>query len=444
MLQSQKSLASYFDGPPQAHTSNWYEQTQMMQGGAQLNDWTRNADGKKEYFYPHGADPTKPPAGVTWHEYGKKWHQGEWGYKPEIAQKRRAAQIEAAAKREGRSKIVKQQHDLAMDLFVVHNAWTGQQTEADIVTVVKRIDSILLVMKQEKKEHKATVLAKPAYQGLAPPPDEKFESPEHKQARHARIRARNEEIYSFTTSIDLTKMKDRIATISEYLRTDPKSFDKYEQYMPMHAAGREKNEYHYPVIMTYLRALKHEVMSATKHKLRGSTSAGAKEFIEHSNKAQDQLKHLLKKRKHQKVPKWRPDHAELTALYKHMGERELAMFKFLNPNKEIPKHLVRYTPGWKYEPPKKGEGKKDDKKKGKGKKGKQAQPAQPGQVRKGKKGQQPAVIHVLPPPPPGYYQPKPRQYYDPDALPPNPRFREMEPDETGARLSYSRRSYYDY
>jgi hypothetical protein len=440
MLQSQKSLASYFDGPQQAHTSNWYEQTQMMQGGAQLNDWTRNADGKKEYFYPHGADPTKPPAGVTWHEYGKKWHEGEWGYKPEIAKKRKAAQIEAAAKREERSKIVKQQHDLAMDLFVVHNAWTGEQTEADIVTVVKRIDSILLVMKQEKQEHKATVLAKPAYQGLAPPPNEKSESPEHKQARHARIRARNEEIYSFTTELDLTKMKARIATISQYLRTDPESFDKYEHYMPMHAAGRAKEEFHYPVIMTYLRALKHEVMSATKHKLKGSTSAGAKEFIEHSNKAQDQLKHLLKKRKHQKVPKWRPDHAELTALYKHMGERELAMFKFLNPNKEIPKHLVRYTPGWKYEPPKKGEGKKDGKKKG----GKQAQPAQPGQGRKGKKGQQPAVIHVLPPPPPGYYQPKPEQYYDPNALPPNPRFREMEPDDMGARLSYSRRSYYDY
>jgi hypothetical protein len=442
MLQSQKSLASYFDGPPQAHTSNWYEQTQMMQGGAQLNDWTRNADGKKQYFYPHGADPEKPPADVTWHEYGKKWHEGEWGYKPEIAKKRRAAQIEAAQKREERSKIVKQQHDLAMDLFNVHNAWTGEQEEADIVTVVKKIDSILLAMKKDKKEHKATVLAKPAYQGLAPPPDEKSESPEHKQARHARIRARNEEIYSFTAELDLTKMKARLATISEYLRTDPKSFDKYEHYMPMHAAGRAKEEFHLPVIMTYLRALKHEVMSATKHKLKGSNSAGAKEFIEHSNKAQDQLKHLLKKRKHQKVPKWRPDHAELTALYKHMGERELAMFKFLNPNKEIPKHLVRYTPGWKYEPPKKGEGKKDGKKKGKGKEGKQTQPAQPGQGRKGKKGQQPAVIHVLPPPPPGYYPPKPGEYYDPNASPPNPRFQEE--DYPGARLSYSRRAYYDY
>jgi hypothetical protein len=375
MLQSQRSLASYFDGQPaEPRSSSWYEQTQLQ--GAHLNDWTKNAEGKKEFFYPHGSNPNDVPADKTRHAYGKKWKDGQWGYNPSIAAKNKEKREARSAKNKERSMHVKKEHDAALKLFMENRAWEDTRHQTKIVDTMATLEDLLTKLKQMRDNHKTDVMGR-----------QEYIIREHDSSETAgqKKRDRNYAIYDYLIRTDNIDWPSVLSSVSHYLAANPSSFDKYGTYLPQHAPN-SPGYHHIAVLSTYLRAIKHEILSAAVHKLKANESATAKKFVEHSHNAQKELAPLLRKRKHVKVPKWRPDKVQLDALYKHLGERDLAMFKFLNPGKPIPKHLQRYEEGYQYVPPKKGDGRRKGKQEGGG----QAQPAQPGQGRqragKGKNG----------------------------------------------------------
>ena len=355
MLEARKSLASYFDDPSPA---TWHEMTESG-GGLQLEDWFTHPDGRK-LFLPDGAKPAdQPPADKEYHQYGKPFKPNQWGYTPDIAKKNKDARAvkkhknqekedkkklqrkEAATIREKRSKDIKEIHAKTMEIFMRQNAW--QTHETDITRCMAKINQTLEGLKQQKDGHRAQVMADKAY---------KPAEGDSAEIKKDKIHKRNVAIYEQVATWPQTESTAMLENVAEYLASGKAAWNTFGMDIPQHGQhvehDAETNYYYITVLIAYIGAIKHEVMSATVFKLKGQTNLPeANDFISESYKAKDILGKLLKKRKFKKLPKWRPDGTILAILHEYIGQREYELF--MHTRKEgsaVPKHLQRYAPGW--------------------------------------------------------------------------------------------------
>jgi len=345
MLETRKSLASYFDDPTPS-TASWHEQTEL-EAAPQLEAYFKPPgaeDNKKLWtFYPDGTQPSQtPPEGMKLHYYGKKFKDDEWGYDPAKAEKQAARKREMADARAVHSKNVKDNHAEAMKIFVANRGWAGEGS-VDIVGTAQAIDGLLAFYKADTKKYRDGVKADPQYA------TDETGSPENM----ARIRAKNELIYNYGYNMTDKELEKFTGPVAIYCTTAPAFIDFVTSYKPMHMVEDEVQKpgtYYSTVICGYLYALKSKIMAATFHKVRAHPEwPGAADFVKHSQLANQELSKILKKSKHHKAPKWRADSTGLNSLHAALGKIALREFQTLHPNGTIPNRLKRFQQGYKPE-----------------------------------------------------------------------------------------------
>jgi len=281
------------------------------------------------------------------HEKGKKWKPGQWGFDQAKYDASKAKRMARYEEKKAVSELVRSEHEKALKLFLDNHGWLpfeqpdnyGRAKENMVVQILTYLDHMLQNTKNFVKEKRE--LAKSTY-AIG-----QYDTPEVK-ARKARDK--NLFVYGLKSKIDMSNMPEYLDTLSAYAKQAPETFDLIVKYVP--DFDMQSGEMFSSVLITYLSAIKHEVLSATVHKVKDRKGEpGVAKFLEHSHKAQDELEKIMKKRKYHKIPGWRPDQAPLTALREYIGRRQLARHQKLHPGVAVPEYLKRYVRGWKPPPP---------------------------------------------------------------------------------------------
>lgn len=321
----------------------------MTESGGGLEAWHDGPNGK-QYFHPNDQEPNAIPSGMHYHRKGTTWKPDQWGYNAEIAAKNKAKRAEAAQVREKHSKDVKDIHGKTMAIFIRQNAWN---IHPNICKCVQMIDSILSDLRAKRNEHREKVKKRQEFVLKT------SDSPAEKKDKNKK---RNEEIYSQEVPWPEQDSTDLLAIVGEFLEAGKRARNKFEYNLPMHRLDDSRvNIYFISVLIAYLGAIKHEIMSATLFKVKDHQDwPEAQAFINESHKASNLMGKILKKRQFKKFPKWRPDSDALNNLHNFIGQADYKLFKETHTdNARVPKHLQRYAPGWKEaQAAKRGKGKK--------------------------------------------------------------------------------------
>ena len=322
----------------------------MTESGGGLEEWHTNPSNGKEYFYPAGQTYESKPSDMNYHRKGTTWKPDQWGYNAEIAEKNKAKRAEAARAREKHSKDVKDIHGKTMAIFIRQNAWN---LHASICGVVQRIDSTLSGLRVQRNEHREEVKTREIF--VVKQSDSLAEKKDKK-------RKRNEAIYNQQVPCPKEESTTLLEIVGQFLEAGTPARNKFGMILPKHNVDDSgTNVYFISVLIAYLGAIKHEIMSATVFKVKEHTNwSGAVDFVRESHKASNLMGKILKKRQFKKFPKWRPDSDALNNLHNFIGEADYNLFKETHAeNARVPKHLQRYAPGWKEaQAAKHGKGKK--------------------------------------------------------------------------------------
>jgi len=349
MLETRKSLASYFDDPTPS-TASWHEQTEL-EAAPQLEEWYKppgtevpTYKNRKEWtFYPDSEPAGNiPPDGWKLHHYGKKFKDDEWGYDSIKADAQAARKKAMADARAVHSQAVKDNHAEAMKIFVNNRGWTGEGS-VDIVGTAQALDALLAFYKIDTKKHRDKVKADSRYV------TDGTDTPENR----AIIRAKNELIYNYYYEMKDEDMSKLTGSVASYCKTAPAFIDFVSSYKPMHVLENQvqmPGKYYSTVLCGFLYALKSKIMAATFHKVNAHPQwPGAAQFLMHSKLANQELSKILKKSKPHKAPKWRADSTGLNNLHSALGRIALREFQTLHPNGTIPNRLKRFQQGYKPE-----------------------------------------------------------------------------------------------
>ena len=339
MLAPRRSLASYFDDPG----ASWHDMTEAPS----MDKWFSGPDGGI-YFCPDDADPSSyngPTEDL--HEKGKKWKPGQWGFDQAKYDASKAKRMARYEEKKAVSEVVRSEHEKALKLFLDHHGWLPMQEinpykpqeKHMVVQILEYLDRMLQTMKEyvkEQRERAKATYAITQYDTL--------------EVKAQKARNKNVYVYGLKSRLEMSELPNYLRILSEYAKTAPETFDLIVNYVQDY--DTRTNETFSSVLITYLSAIKHEVLSATVHKVKDRKGEpGVEKFLEHSHRAQDELEKLMKKRKYHKIPGWRPDQAPLTALREYIGRRQLARHKKLHPGVAVPEYLKRYVNGWKPPPP---------------------------------------------------------------------------------------------
>ena len=321
----------------------------MTESGGVLEAYHDGPNGK-QYFHPDDQQPNAIPPGMNYHRKGTTWKPDQWGYDPEIAEKNKVKRAEAAQVREKHSKDVKDIHANTMAIFIRKNAW---DIHPEICKCVRIIDSTLSDLRAKRNEHREKVKIREIF--VVKPSDSQAE-------RKDKIKKRNEEIYNQEVPWLKKDSTTLLTIVNEFLEAGKRARNKFGDELPQHrVADSQTNIYFISVLIAYLGAIKHEIMSATVFKVKDHPEwPEAQAFIAESHKASNLMGKILKKRKFKKFPKWRKDSAALNDLHTFIGQADYKLFKETHTdNARVPKHLQRYAPGWKEaQAAKRGKGKK--------------------------------------------------------------------------------------
>ena len=323
-------LASYFDaevsGAPSVRAYN------------QENEWI-----------PRGKTPAQKPDGMRFHRRGDEWAPGDWGYlapqelearKKAAREQRQKAQGQKAqgkktkkerspeqiaayrAKKKAMSKIVKNEHDLAMKIVME----TGAFGHAKVLEVLQYVNARL---EAQKARQKATL---DALKKEFP-----FNTPgkENKEQRRAVQEALGSEKVSAFKNL-ATHMK----TFEDFCHNDPEFVDYFE-------VGRVPEITFLSTAISFLSMAKHQIMKALEHKVAQSaerSSTNARNFLKHTHKATDMLNKMKKGWHTGMVKSYRADAKEHNRFQRRIMTAKYNEWVHYHQGKPVPKHIRKFDP----------------------------------------------------------------------------------------------------